>query len=73
MKIVEKYFTSKGRNLHKRMSNGWWVPFTQRWPHLSLRKGAVICDQASKQSVLKSYFDLLGDVMTTHGLKEKPN
>jgi len=71
MKIVEEYITSKSRNLHKRLSNCWWVCFIQQWSNLSLRKGdpfAVIRDQASKQSIFKSYFDLLGDVMTTHGL-----
>jgi len=47
MKMVEEYITRKGRNLHKRLSNGWWVHFIQRWPNLSLQKGdpfAVVRD-----------------------------
>ena len=78
MKLVDSCLAKKEDLKRKstKLSNGWWVRFLQRWPQLSLRKGdsfAIVREDASSYNVFKNYFDLLGSVLTEHGLKDKPS
>ena len=75
MKLVDSYLAKKEdlKSKGTQLSNGWWVRFLQRWPQMSLRKGAIVREDASSYDVFKNYFDLLGSILTEHGLKDKPS
>ena len=73
--IVHAMVEKKGIKLENGVTQGWWVKFCKRWPEIKLRKGdsfPLVRDQMSNRTVFESYFDLLDETLTKHGLKDKP-
>ena len=73
--IVHATVQKKGIKVESGITQGWWVKFCRRWPEIKLRKGdsfPLVRDQMTNHTVFKSYFDLLDETLTKHGLKDKP-
>ena len=57
-----------------KISHGWWIHFCRRWPQLRLCKGdsfPIVRDQEANYSFFNDYFDLHGETLTKHGIKDK--
>lgn len=57
------------------VTHGWWDRFRARHPHLKMRAGeslAYVRAVSSNRKVVDQYFDLLEEILTQNGLKDKP-
>ena len=73
--IVESIAQDKGVLRSSHVSDGWWRRFLERHPFLSLRRGDAtghVRMNAMTQENLKSYFDLLEEVLDENDLKNHP-
>ena len=71
--MVQTVLVQKGHN--GLISHGWWDSFKRRHPDLSLRKAeSLSCPRyvCNTPEVIKRYFDLLEETMTSEDLFQKP-